>query len=463
MSRAPTNLLQRLAAAIRPPAVKGAPPTAMGYPLPITGGFIPESWPWNWWQQGRDPVSAGVSPIVAACVSTYAETVASLPARHVSEVPGQGVQVVTTSPLSRILRSPNEYQSGVDFLDCLVRDLYATGNSMCAAIRDDRHQIAELHPLPARETPLHVAYDDDGGTAVFYQLPTSAHLPRTLAGAILPARDVLHLRLHTSARSPLVGQSPVAHLAASIEMTNSIMQNGATFFSNMSRPSGVITTDERLTKEQMAVLRETWQSQSAALNSGRVPILGSGLKWQSLSINSVDAQLIASYELGAKEIARAFRVPLPLIGDQSGASQYGTTEALASLWLAMGLGHTLELIETGISRFFNLPPTQRLDLDESALLRADQAARAEVLAKLVINGILSPNEARLREGLPDTPFGDEPRAQSQMVPLSAAGAVAEPDAVVSLPAAPVSEVRALPPPDDRIAARLRLVAGKETP
>ncbi|MFG6080739.1 phage portal protein [Paracoccus litorisediminis] len=449
------NFLTRAAAALG----LAKAPNVVGFALPITGGFIPSSWPWNFWQQGRDPVGSSASPIVQACIATYAQTVASLPARHVSEVPGEGVKVISTSPLSRVLRAPNPYQTPVDFFSMLTADLFGCGNAFAACIRDDRHQVIELHPLPARSVIVHVAHHDDGDPATFYAIPNLPLLPASLAGQVIPARDLLHLRINADPRAPLRGRSPVEALAAQIASTNAIAAHQAAFFSNMSRPSGLLTTDERITKEQMMQLRDAWQNQSQQLNSGGVPILASGLKWQTMSITSQDSQLVEAYGLGVEEIARAFRIPLPLIGNLSGASQYGTIADLASLWAAQGLGSVLQLIEASFGGFFGLPTGTRMDLDESALLRADPAGRADILVKLVGAGVMSPNEARRSEGLPDAEFGDEPRVLQQMVPLSAATGTTTEAPVADIPAPAPEERALLPAPSDTIERRLRLIAG----
>jgi hypothetical protein len=53
----------------------------------------------------------------------------------------------------------------------------------------------------------------------------------------------------------------------------------------------------------------------------------------------------------------------------------------------------------------------------------------------VQGAVISPNEARNLEGFDSVPYGDEPRCQMQVVPLSAAG---------SIPAAPGPEAPAAP-------------------
>jgi len=61
----------------------------------------------------------------------------------------------------------------------------------------------------------------------------------------------------------------------------------------------------------------------------------------------------------------------------------------------------------------------------------------------VQGGVLSPNEARLLEGFPKVEFGDEPRVQQQVVPLSAASKIQAPPAAPRPGAAPPA-----PGPDD---------------
>jgi hypothetical protein len=102
-------------------------------------------------------------------------------------------------------------------------------------------------------------------------------------------------------------------------------------------------------------------------------------------------------------------------------------------WLATGLGFCLNHVEQSFDRLFGLrgEPEEFCEFDTAALLRSAQKDRIEALARAVQSGIYSPNEARAAEGLDSTPFGDEPRVQAQIIPLSAAG---------SIPTAPVPDV-----------------------
>ena len=73
--------------------------------------------------------------------------------------------------------------------------------------------------------------------------------------------------------------------------------------------------------------------------------------------------------------------------------------------------------------------------------------RIEALARGVQGGIFAPNEARQQEGLDAVEFGDEPRVQQQVVPLSAAGKIPAAPAPPAAPPAPAADAEHQPPPE----------------
>jgi HK97 family phage portal protein len=420
MAGRPT-LLHRMSQSLK--ATAKSTSAAMAFPLPISGGSIPASWPWNWWQTGKDPIGGGSNSIVQSCVDAYAQTLAQLPAQHVSEFPGEGVQPITTSALSRVLRQPNSYQTRSDFVLNLVKSLLLHGNGYALAQRNDRNEISALHLLNSRSVSPMI--DRESGS-IFYAIGDQIMLPHGSIDALVPQRDVLHVRLFTP-RNPLIGVSPIENLAMAIASTNAISSHQAAFFSNMARPSGLLTTDERLTKEQMMQLRDAWLNQSQHLNSGGVPILAAGLKWQSMSINSQDSQLVEAFQMGRDDIAMSFRIPLAVLG-YAKDSTYQSAETLINAWLSQGLGFLIEHIEQSISAFFGVPLNTHCQFDVDALLRTDLVGRVDALTKAISGGLYSPNEARRKEGLPDAEDGDEPRLQAQVVPLSQVNAEPAPSA-----------------------------------
>ena len=437
-----------IARILRPLLTKGEGEVHPGpYQLPVTGGWLPAGSPWNWWQSGIEPYGTDSSAMVEACLSAYSQTVAMCPGDHWRANSKKGRDRVTNSALSRILRYPNSYQSPSDFMLNATRSLYADGNAYALALRNDRFEIDELHLMDPRQSAPQVAATGD----VFYRLAGNDVIDRQLAEPLLvPARDVLHIRLNATRRRhpfPLVGDTPIAAAMQDIAQSNAMTQQQIQFYMNQARPSAVLTTDLILDKDQVQFIRDRWDEQSKGLKAGGTPILTAGLKPQILSSNSKDAELSDIMKLTDQKIALAFRVPLQILG--IGGTTFGSTELLMQSWIASGLGFALNHIEDAYGLLFNLKgqPDEYVEFDTKALLRSAFRDRIEGLARAVQGGIFSPNEARASESMDEVKFGDEPRVQQQVVPLSAAAAIPAAPGAPGSPAQPPGAPAALPPPD----------------
>jgi len=417
--------------------------------LPITGGWLPagvgESA--NWWQLGYNPIYAGErSAMVEACVSAYSQTVAMCPGDHWRLNEKNGRERVKNSALARLLRHPNDYQSISDFMLNTTRQLYLTGNAYALALRNSRYEIDELHLMDASMSYPRVAVNGD----IFYQLYGNDIIEKRLNGDVLspvPMRDVLHIRLHTTNRfpRPLVGISPIASAYDDISIGSAIGRQQLGFYMNEARPSAVLSTDMILDKDQVQALRDRWNDQAKGLHQGGTPILTAGLKVQPWAVGGKDAATAEILKLTSEHIALAFRIPLQIFG--IGGTTYSSTELLMQSWIASGLGFALNHIEESFGVLFDLKgqPDEYVEFDTAALLRSATKDRIEALARGVQGGIYAPNEAREQEGLEAVAFGDEPRVQQQVVPLSAASKIPAAPGPPGAPPAPPSPAQPQPP------------------
>src|SRR5262245_47364970 len=292
--------------------------------------------------------------MVEACVSAYAQTVAMLPGDHWRSNKKGGRDRVENSALVRILRKPNEYQSLSDFLLNVTRFLYLDGNAYALALRNDRFEISSLHLMDSRQCEPQLAVNGE----VFYHLGGNdviqKRLEMTTGGKlIVPGRDVLHIRLHSTEHKfpfPLKGESPLMAALADIAAANAIKRQQLQFYMNQARPSAVLSTDLVLKKEQVEELRQRWQEMAKGLDGcgpGGTPILTAGLKVQPWAQVGKDTQIAEMMQLNAEQIALAFRVPLQVLGLIGGArgTTFSTTEAMIQFWLSTGLGFCLNHIE----------------------------------------------------------------------------------------------------------------------
>jgi HK97 family phage portal protein len=391
----------------------------------------------NWWQIGSLQPYTGSSAIVEACVSAYAQTIAMCPGDHWRKLDNGGRERVKNSALTRIIKRPNDYQSSSDFLLNLTRRLYCEGEAFAYAVRNDRFEIAELHLM--RKGTAGVGQDG----SIFYALYGNEVAERRfdLSGPI-PARDVLHVRLHTPTNE-LKGVSPILATQVSLALAGAAQNQQVAFYLNQARPSFTLQTDAQLTRDQIKELRASWNEQSQGENAGGTPILAWGLKANPMTANAKDNQLAEILKMSQEDVALAFQMPLQVLG--IGGTPFASTEALMSSWKARGLGFALNHIEEAFGLLFGLKgmPDEYLEFDTKALLRSSFKERIEGLAAGVLGAILSPDEARAEEDLPAVPdgFGKLPRAQQQVVPLDWHDKNPPPDptakpAAIPAPAAP---------------------------
>lgn len=386
-------------------------------PYALTGGMLSAAAGslWNWWQSGYSlQPYTNQSAMVEACVGAYSQTIAMCTGDHWRSLSTGGRERVTNSGLSRILKHPNDYQSFSDFMMNLVRQLMTTGNAYAVAIRNNRNEISELH-LMRSGTPR-IAETGD----IFYSVKGNEIIEARIDFEYpVPARDILHVRLHTP-RHPLKGESPILAAAIDLAARDAMIYQQINFFRNQARPSIMLRTEEKLNAAQTQELRERWDAQTRGDGAGGTPIMSWGLKAETLQPTSEDSQLAELLKMTDQNVALAFRVPLQILG--MGGTPFASTELLMQSWISSGLGFVLNHIEVAFDSLFRLTgvPDEYTEFDTEALLRSAFKERMEGLSRGVISGIYSPDEARDKVGLPRVPggHGEEPRVQQQVVPLS---------------------------------------------
>ena len=337
-----------------------------------------------------------------------------LPIRHMKEDGKGGMVEVKNSAVFRVMRKPNPYQTKSEFFVDLVRKMLLTGNGYGVCERNGRFEISAIYPQ-VRMNP-YVSCDNKD---VYYSGATNELVQ---LDQMIPSRNVLHVKMHTNTH-PLIGETPLTSAYLSTATANSIQAHTNSFFRNMSRPSGVLSTDMTLTSQQTSELRERFNELSQDMNTGGTPILSSGLKYEKVSMSAVDSEIIKTYQMTIGDIARVFRVPLELIG-ASDKPTAGSTENLMKFFVTSGLGFIIEHLENSLERLFDLPPDECIEFDTDILLEATFKEKMDGLKVAVTGGLLTINEGRNKLGYNSVDGCDEPMVQQQMIPASLSGELA---------------------------------------
>lgn len=352
---------------------------------------------------------------VFSCVTLIASDIAklrvSLETQDDNEISSRAP---ATSPYWAVLRKPNRFQNRIKFFEHWLISKLLFGNTYILKQRNAKGIVIALYILDAqRVTPLVSEAGD-----VYYQL-SADHLAGVLGSITVPASEIIHDRINCLWH-PLVGISPIYACGMSATTGNRIQANSATFFHNMSRPSGMLSAPGTIDDVTAARLKSEFEQNYSGSKIGRLAVLGDGLKYEAMTISAVDAQLIEQLKWTVEDVARCFHVPLFKIGAATGPAVGGlSVEAQQQVYLNDCLHIHIEDVELCLDEGLELPPGHHAEIDEEGLLRMDTAARYDALGKLVGSGVMAPNEARRRERLKPVVGGDSPYLQQQNYSLAA--------------------------------------------
>jgi HK97 family phage portal protein len=385
---------------------------------------------WQTWSIGGEPFMGGFQQdahlprdavlanwTVFACMTLIAGDVAKMRVKLMQR-DGGGLWSETENPaFSPVLRRPNSYQTRQKFLESWIFSKLAHGNAYILKERDARQVVVALYVLdPQCVKPL-VATNGD----VYYELKADylSHIGEE--SVVVPASEIIHDRMWCL-HHPLVGLSPLfaAGLAASQGIR--IQTNSARFFANMSRPAGILTSEQQLSPTLAAEYKLNWEQNYGPGREGRTAVLGAGLKYQTLTQSAKDSELVDQLKMSAEMVCSTFHVPAWKVG-VGPIPPFQTADTQNQIYYDTCLQPLVEAAEACLDEGLGLgeSPNKALgtELDLDALLRMDQGALTAVLEKQVGAGITSPNEARARLNMQPVPGGESPLLQQQNYSLPA--------------------------------------------
>ncbi len=368
--------------------------------------------------QYRDGLAAGDGNVeglstAGACVSFWAGNIAGLPLHVQRKVNGVDTPY-PEHPLYWILHdSPNFDQSAFDFWEYMIESLEWRGNAYAQIARRSDGNISSLTPI----APDTVRVSRQSNGELVYRFGLGGN-PTAVA-----VQDMLHIRGRGG--DALGGASTLGIYRRALRLAMATEASADAIFNNGVRSSGVMSTDKFL-GDQRPVL-ETLLNEKfvGAANAGRPMLLDNGLKWDKITIDPVDAELVSSRQLNMTIVCQIFEVDPHLVGITAGNTQLGSSISDQTLSLVKFKMHKrLKRIEGALSKQLLTRADRQqgvsIRFNIEGFLRADSAGRAAFYKSMTEIGAMTINEVRTLEGLPAVPGGDVPRMQMQNVPINEA-------------------------------------------
>jgi HK97 family phage portal protein len=186
---------------------------------------------------------------------------------------------------------------------------------------------------------------------------------------------------------------------------------------NGARPSGYLTTEQRLSDDAAKRLKKNWLDLHSGLgNTGGTAVLEQGLKWEALTLTMADLEFLEARKFQVLEICRMWRVPPHMIASMEGATHSNISQQAQDYRNNTLTSHT-DIWEKRLDYQFKLREQDLfVDFNESLLLKADIVARYNVYRIGKLSGIDTTNEIRMAEGKDPVEGGDELMEPTNMAP-----------------------------------------------
>lgn len=305
---------------------------------------------------------------------------------------------IVKGPISDLLNlAPNEEMNAFRFRLFMVQQAIINGNAYAEIERNTVGAPIALWPLNTCDMEL---MRTKNGKLV-YKYNNEEGEP-----SYLNPKDVFHLpNFHT--KDGLTGQGVVAYgrEILGIQIAADVMASG--IFHNSGIPSGVIKHPGRLSDESYKRLKDSWDAQHGGKKTGGTSILEEGAIYEPINVEPEALQFLQSRQFGVLEIARFLGVPPTKLFDTTAAT-YSNVEN-ANLEVATDTldswATNLE-IEADVKILNNRYGGRFTDIDLYSIFRGDMKTRSDYFKSMMSVGAMTPNQIRVREGLPGYKEGD---------------------------------------------------------
>jgi HK97 family phage portal protein len=375
-------------------------------------------WTVNWpWQDGFGDVglvggyAASYSalyrrqPWLYAVVNTLSRGIAAMPLK-LYERRGDARVRDRDSRLARLLARPYERLTTFQLIERLVADICVYGNAIAVkgVYRDGAPTIF------ATLSPRHFAIDRDGDYIHRH--------PETGKETGYRRERVYHAAFYNPDDGTF-GVSPMEPLRQTLAIEDAAQRLAVANFGNGARPSGVLRTDQDLSKEKIAELRAGVARMYKGVDKTGLPaILTNGLDWKSMSWDMQQAAVVEFRKLTREEVAAVYHVPPPVVGILDHATFANITEQNRMLvqhafrpWAAL----IEETLGAQLIADFGDPAVLYAEFDFRDMLKGSPLDQFTAYGQAINAGWMTQNEVRELENLPRI---DDPDADRLHRPLN---------------------------------------------
>ena len=344
-----------------------------------------------------------------SAVSLISDTISTLPCGAYLRI---GATRRPLNPRPVWLDQPDiDLSTRAAFFQQVFSSLLVHGNSYTRVFRDAQGQVVNLVNLNPEKVEIERS---KVGRKVFRYEGEN----RPLSGD-----EIIHI-VDLIMPGDLKGLSRVETLKQSLGLNIALSDYAARFFGTGASASGVIEFPGNLTSEQAKQLADGFDARhrNGSRRAHKTGVLSGGAKFVATQLDPETSQALESRKFAVEEIARAFNVPLHLLG-VPGTASYASVEQNNLQFVSMTLRPLAEKVEAAFSRL--LPGDAFIKFQFGDLLRADLVARIQSYSVGAQAGFYSTNDIRRLEDLEPVEEGDQYRVPLANIALADTAVITE--------------------------------------
>jgi len=328
---------------------------------------------------------------VYCAVRVYADALASLPI-HVIKENGRNKEKDKSHPVYSLLAfKPNDIMTSYTWRQIAIPQLLLWGNSYSLIEFQGGGSRRPKSILPIHPSMVEVHLVDG---KLMYEIKLEGG-----KNVVVDQTQMLHFR---GLGDNVEGKSVIDYAKDNLGLGKAAEEFGSTFFGKGATTSGVLEHPNKLSTTAQANLRASFNETYAGVNnSNKAMILEEGMKWNQISVPPDSAQFLETRQFSILDIARWFKLPPHLIADLTNANFNNMSQQDLNFVKYSILPYVENMEQEMNCKLFR--ETERgntyVNMNLEGLLRGDIKTRVEAYQTGIQNGWMTPNEARLKEGL----------------------------------------------------------------
>lgn len=335
-------------------------------------------------------------PVAKACTDLIVNSIKTLPIEFFERIDDITTKKITDDYRLPLLNNePNIIATGTDFKAKLIQDLLLHGNAY-VEVEKDGNTITSLWNLDARDVGI-AKFSDRQKPHIVKDVKIKVYS----SDVELDMENVM-ISTVSSEDGGLTGQGVIARGYRTIELALNEIELSKNIMNNGSSPISVVKLDRNLSADAQQRLRDSWTKMyGSSQNAGKLLILEQGMEYEKLSFSPAELGLTASRTKTQADLCSLFGVPESMV--DAGANTYGNVESSSIRFLQYSILPYINIIESSLNRSLLLEKEKGkyfFKVNTDTILQTTQKERYDALNVGISSGILSLNEARVKENLP---------------------------------------------------------------